>query len=70
MPSRSGGGGGANLRPKSLLCKSPWESSKVGDDLFGDTIGCSFMDEEAGADDGAGQRQHCHGASRQLAWYA
>lgn len=70
MPSRSGGGGGANLRPKSLFGKSLWESSEVGGDLLGDTIGCSFTEEQAGEDDGAGQRQHCHGASRQLAWYA
>jgi len=70
MPSRSGGGGGANLRPKSLLCKSPWESSRVGADLLGDTIGCSLTEEWAGAEGGAGQRQHCHGASRQPAWYA
>ena len=70
MPSRSGGGGGANLRPKSLLCKSPWESSMVGVDLLGDTTGCSLKEEQAGAEVGAGQRQHCHGASKQLAWYA
>jgi hypothetical protein len=70
MPSRSGGGGGANLRPQSLLGKSPWESSRVGADLLGDTIGCRWTEEQAGAEGGAGQRQHCHGASRHLAWYA